>query len=75
MKKKLYRNTNNALLGGVLAGLADYYENDVVFWRLGFLFLLILTGLMPCLLMYLAAWIIVPEIPDYTQDGTRIYDQ
>ena len=75
MKKKLYRNTNNALIGGVLSGLADYYDNDVVFWRLGALVVLILTGLMPGVLIYLAAWIIIPELPDHISDGTVIYEQ
>jgi len=32
----LYRNTEDKLVAGVLAGLADYYEQDVVFYRLAF---------------------------------------
>ncbi len=63
MKKKLYRNTEDKLVAGVLAGLADYYEQDVVFYRLAFVVLLILTGLMPGLLIYFVAWIIIPEAP------------
>lgn len=63
MKRKLYRNTNESLLGGVLAGMADYFGHDVVFWRLLFIFFLILTGLMPGILMYLIAWVIVPAQP------------
>lgn len=63
MKKKLYRNTDEQMVGGVLAGLADYYEHDVVFYRLAFLVLLIVTGLMPGVLVYIGAWIIIPEKP------------
>lgn len=61
MAKKLYRNTEQKMVAGVLAGLADYYEHDVVFYRLAFLVLLIATGLMPGVLIYVGAWIIVPE--------------
>lgn len=60
---KLYRNTTVGLLGGVLAGLADYFGQDVVLWRVGAIVLLILTGLMPGLLVYLVAWIIIPARP------------
>ena len=63
MKKKLYRNAEHKLVAGVLAGLADYYENDVVFWRLGFIAALIITGFMPGVLIYLVAWVIIPELP------------
>jgi len=63
MKKKLYRNVESKLLFGVLAGFADYFGQDVVFWRLGFVVALILTGLMPGILIYLAAWVIIPEKP------------
>ncbi|MFT5036813.1 MAG: phage shock protein C [Candidatus Azotimanducaceae bacterium] len=63
MKKKLYRNTEHKLVAGVLAGFADYYEQDVVFWRLLFVISLILTGLMPGLLIYAVCWIVIPERP------------
>jgi phage shock protein PspC (stress-responsive transcriptional regulator) len=63
MKKKLYREVENKLLGGVLAGVAEYFDQDVVLWRLGFIILLILTGLMPGVLIYVAAWVVVPTRP------------
>lgn len=62
MSKKLYRSKEK-LLGGVLAGLADYFEQDVVAWRLGAIVLLILTGLMPGTLIYVIAWVVIPEEP------------
>lgn len=63
MKKKLYRNRERALLGGVLAGLADYFDHDVVLWRLAAIVVFILTGFMPGALVYLIAWMIIPEKP------------
>jgi len=58
--KRLYRSKHK-LIGGVLAGLAEYFHQDPVFWRLGFIVLLLLTGLMPLTLVYLIAWVIIPE--------------
>jgi phage shock protein C len=62
MTKRLYRS-NNKLVGGVLAGFAEYFDQDPVFWRLGFIVLLLLTGLMPFLLIYIIAWVIIPQRP------------
>ena len=63
MKKKLYRSRENTLVAGVLAGFAEYFEQDPTFWRLGFVLFLILTGFMPGVLMYIVAWVIIPEQP------------
>ncbi len=60
---KLYRSRTNKILGGVVAGLAEYFNQDPTLWRLGFIILLLITGLMPFALVYLIAWIIVPEHP------------
>lgn len=59
-QKKLYRDTDRGVIGGVLAGLANYYGHDVVLWRLVAIILLVLTGLMPGALIYVLAWIIIP---------------
>ena len=63
MKKKLYRNVEDKLVAGVLSGLADYYDQDAVFFRLAFIVLLILTGFMPGVLIYVIAMVIIPEKP------------
>ena len=63
MKQRLYRSNKNKLVAGVLAGLADYFDHDPVLWRLGFVVLLIFTGLFPGVLVYLAFWVLVPEAP------------
>lgn len=65
MRRKLYRSKDNAVLAGVLAGCAEYFEQDPVLWRIGFIILLILTGLMPGVLVYLIAWVVMPEDPGY----------
>ncbi|MEX0912968.1 MAG: PspC domain-containing protein [Candidatus Paceibacterota bacterium] len=61
--KKLYRS-NNKLVAGVCAGLAEYFDHDPTLWRLGFVLFLVLTGLMPGLLLYILAWVIIPQAPE-----------
>ena len=54
------------MVAGVCAGFAEYFDHDPVLWRLGFVFFLIATGLMPGLLIYLVAWIVMPQKGNYT---------
>lgn len=62
MQKKLYRNTENGKLGGVAAGLADYFNVDVTLVRLVFVLLGLFDG--AGLLLYAAMFFIVPEAPE-----------
>ncbi len=55
--KRLYRNLNEAKIGGVCAGLGDYFNIDPVIIRLAFLLLIFAGGG----IAYLVAWIIVPQ--------------
>lgn len=63
MTKRLYRSRNQKLVGGVLGGLSVYFGHDPIFWRLGFIILLAITGVMPFVLVYLVAWVLIPEEP------------
>jgi phage shock protein C len=67
--KRLYRSKDNIMVAGVLAGLAEFFDHDPTLWRLGFIVFLVITGLMPGVLIYLIAWVIVPVAPDviYTE--------
>ncbi len=58
--KRLYRNRKDKVLGGVCAGIAEYFNVDPVLVRLLWvIFTLISMGL--GIVAYLIAWIIVPE--------------
>jgi phage shock protein C len=52
------RDTEHAVLGGVAAGLGDYFEIDPLLVRLGFVFLVFANGL--GLLFYVVCWLLVP---------------
>ena len=59
MERKLYRDESRKVLGGVCAGLADYFNTDVSIVRLVFLLTLILKG--GGGLIYIILWIVLPR--------------
>ena len=58
-KKTLYRSSEDAMLGGVAAGIATYFAVDTLWIRLIFFISIFLGGY--GILIYLVLWIIVPE--------------
>ena len=60
MRKRLERNTDKALIAGVIAGLADYFDQDTTLLRLAAVVLIVLTGFFPGVFLYIVAWIIMP---------------
>ncbi len=59
--KKLYRSSTNKVAAGIIGGLGEYWEIDPVVLRLGFVFIVMITGLVPGALAYLVALLIVPK--------------
>ncbi|CAN5137047.1 PspC domain-containing protein [soil metagenome] len=59
MNKKLYRDEQHKVIGGVCAGLADYFETDVTLIRLLFAFTLFIMG--TGLGAYIILWIVLPK--------------
>jgi phage shock protein PspC (stress-responsive transcriptional regulator) len=59
-KRRLERDQENQLVAGVLAGLANYFDQDPRLFRLVAIIFLILTGIFPGLLFYLIAWFMIP---------------
>lgn len=58
-QKRLYRSENDVMLGGVCAGLGDYFDIDPTIVRLIFV-VLFLSGSVGFWL-YLVMWIVVPQ--------------
>lgn len=56
--KRLYRDTENAMIGGVCAGLAEYFNVDPTIIRLIFVFLT-LAGFSG-VLIYLIMLLVIP---------------
>ena len=60
---KRLTKSRNRMLSGVLGGIAEYVNVDPTLVRLLFIALLIFTVVIPCVLFYLIAAIIMPEPP------------
>ncbi len=59
---RIQRNPDDKMVGGVCSGLGAAVGVDPVWFRLGFVFLALSTGI--GFLLYLIAWIIIPEAPE-----------
>jgi phage shock protein C len=62
--KKLMRSRAEKKIAGICAGLAQYFDLDVILVRILCIFLTLATGVCPGIATYLLAWIIVPSEPE-----------
>ena len=59
IRKRLYRDPENRVLGGVCSGMGTYFNIDPVFIRILFV-LLVFLGAGISIIIYLVFWIVVP---------------
>ncbi|WP_339060455.1 PspC domain-containing protein [Tepidibacillus marianensis] len=59
--KKLRRSRRYRMIGGVLGGIAEYFNIDVTVVRLIYVLLIIPTALLPLIVAYVIALLIIPE--------------
>ena len=64
--RRLYRNVDSAILGGVLSGIASYFRINPLWTRLAFVVLFIFSAGTVCL-AYIMLWIIVPPAKTATE--------
>lgn len=63
MEKKLYRSNIDKKIAGVCGGVAEYLKIDSTIVRLLLVIFCLMGG--AGVLVYIIAWIIMPEKPDY----------
>ena len=70
--KRLERDLQNKVLGGVCSGLGNYFEMDPTFWRVLFFFLFFFgcSGL----LIYIILWIVMPARQPQLNGGDPVQD-
>lgn len=61
MQKRLYRSARNKMIGGVAAGLAEYFDVDPVIFRILFVVVALMGGW--GFIAYIICWIIIPQEP------------
>ncbi|MDA3953473.1 MAG: PspC domain-containing protein [Bacteroidales bacterium] len=57
--KKLFRDPDNRVLGGVCSGLSAYFNVDPIVFRI--IFIIIALGMGSGLIIYIILWIAIPE--------------
>ncbi|HQB28017.1 MAG TPA: PspC domain-containing protein [Paludibacter sp.] len=60
MKKKL-RRSNDRMIAGVCAGLAEHLGIDITLARVGYVLLSILSAGFPGTLLYIILWLVMPK--------------
>ena len=63
--KRLYRSRKEKMLGGVCGGLGEHIDVDPTIIRLVWAVVTVLSVGMG-VLIYLIAWIVIPELPEDT---------
>ena len=61
MEQKKLRRSENRMLGGVIAGLAEYFDVDVTMLRVFYVLLSLFTAAFPGLLVYIILLLIMPN--------------
>ncbi|MBR2266061.1 MAG: PspC domain-containing protein [Paludibacteraceae bacterium] len=61
MEQKKLRRSENRMLGGVIAGLAEYFDVDVTMLRVCFVLLSLFTAAFPGLLVYIILLLLMPN--------------
>ena len=59
VKRKLYRDTDNAVIAGVCSGLANYFNVDPVIFRILLFLSMFMKGF--GVFIYIVLWIVMPE--------------
>ena len=61
--RKAYLSETDRKLFGIFGGIGQAYDIDPTLLRIIAVFLCLLTGIVPLVVTYLAAWFIIPEKP------------
>lgn len=72
MEKKLQRDTQHKVIGGVCAGLANYFGMDATLLRLLLAFMILFAG--TGLWLYIILWIVMPACRfESSSDGVETF--
>ena len=73
MSKKLYRSEKDKIIGGVCAGIAEYFSIDPVIIRIIFVIALITEGF--GLMVYIVLWIVLPSESSKKEKSKEIVEE
>ena len=61
--KKLYLSDSDKKIAGICGGIAETYDIDSTLIRLAWVFIGLATAIIPALVTYIIAWVIIPGKP------------
>tara|TARA_Y100000310_G_C20489182_1_gene718322 strand:- start:362 stop:559 length:198 start_codon:yes stop_codon:yes gene_type:complete len=59
--KRVYKSKKNKIFAGVIGGVGEYFDIDPVILRLAWLLVVLFTGLIPGIIIYILSIFIVPH--------------
>ena len=68
MKKRLYKNKKNAVVCGVLGGVAEYFNLDPTIVRVIYVLLSLCSAAFPGIIIYIVLAVIMPDKSELTYD-------
>lgn len=63
--RKLYLSDTDRKIAGVCGGLGEYFDMDPTIIRLAFIFLALVTVVVPVVIGYIIAAVIIPRAPSH----------
>ena len=71
MPKRLYRSKDNKIFAGVVGGLGEYFDVDPVALRLLWVVATAFTAMVPGIIAYILAVMVVPLKPEHVKEHIR----
>ena len=68
--KKLYKSEKDSIIWGIIGGIGEYFDVDPTVLRLGFILIVLITGVFPGIIAYIIAYFIIPEKPENSTQST-----
>ncbi|HEY4505247.1 MAG TPA: PspC domain-containing protein [Candidatus Paceibacterota bacterium] len=63
--KKLYKSEDDKVIAGVIGGIGEYFDIDPTLLRLAYILLAVMTALVPAIIGYIIATLVVPRRPHH----------
>jgi phage shock protein C len=65
VQKRLMRSSVDSKIAGVCGGIAEYMDVDSTVVRLVWVLVSFFSGIIPGLIAYLVAWLVMPQAPPF----------
>ncbi len=59
-ERRLRRSPDQKILGGVIGGLAEYFDRDPALLRLLYILVSVISAAFPGIFVYLILWVVIP---------------